>query len=244
MLLDLDRPIIAGDTIYTYFFRPYSLVMKRWLNTLNIPGKSINVHYGSSERIWTKLIRRRQNYAIDLPIISYQLSSWKRDENHNQPPEIIRPVGGALLNAKPGFYVINFEISFWLKYLREADIIKYQIESMFTPELYLKVTNHTWKEINGMPYWIDCRITDFSDAYELEPGDKSDRVIRMDLKIEVDAKLPYISQGSKAKKIHVVETTVGLDSNLTKKNTIIKDNIQDDTYLSGVLDYLKTNTVI
>jgi len=239
MLVDLQTPPKPDELVYSDFFKAYSVVMKKWLETIVIPGKTISVHYGSSERIWSKIIRNRRNYSIDLPICSFFLPSWKRDENHNQPPEIQRMVGGSFLNAKPGFYKLNYEITWWLKFLKETDIIKYHIESLFTPELWLKVINNTWQNVNGMPYWIACRITDFSDAYEMEPGDKADRVLKLDLKIEVDGKLSYINQGSVSKPVQKFEFDVGLGKEIDKKKELIKDNIKDDAYLEDILDYYK-----
>jgi len=239
MLVNLKSPPTSDEKIYSDFFKAYSVVIKKWLETIFVPGKTIHVHYGSSERIWTKLIRNRRNYSIDLPICSFFLPTWKRDDAHNQPPEVQRMVGGNFLNAKPGFYKLNYDITWWMKYLKETDLIKYQIESLFTPDLWLEVENNTWKNVNGMPYWINCKMTDFSDAYEMEPGDKADRVLKVDLKIEVEGKLSYIAQGSVGKPMQKINFDVGLDNEIDKKKELIKDNIQEDNYLSNVLDYYK-----
>jgi hypothetical protein len=239
VLLDLEQDLTKYDPAIADFFKRYSITVGQWLESIQIPDKTISVHYGTSERIWSKIVRNRKNYSIDLPICSFCLKSYTPDENHNQPPEVKHFVSQYVQNSKPWFYKITYEISFWVKFLKEVDIINYQINSMFTPELYLQVTNDNWKSINGANYWIDCRILSKTDNIEWEPGDKEDRVSKIDMEIEVDAKLPFIKNLVIGKPIKEVQVDTALDTFLTEKKEKIKDNIQDDAYLTGILENYK-----
>jgi hypothetical protein len=244
MEFDLTVPHTRSDFDYVGFFRPYTQVIMDWLENLQIPGKTVHYHYGSSERIWTKIIRERHNYEIDLPVCSVNLASWEVDIKHPiLPPEVQYQVGGNIINAKPAFFLLQYDITWWVKYLRETDVLKNMIHSLFTPEMYLKVENKIWKQINGMPYYIDCRIKSMKDSNELEPGDKQDRIIKLDLSIEVDAKLHYLRKGYVAKNIYLTKLGFGLDSNLEEKKQEIKDNIKDESYLENLLEYMKEKTV-
>jgi hypothetical protein len=88
----------------------------------------------------------RKNYSILRPICSFNLASWELQQEHNQIPDISYNVGGNYVNSKPGFYNLTYDVSFWFKYIKESDTIKYQVEDAFTPQLYLKTENEEWKK--------------------------------------------------------------------------------------------------
>jgi len=238
MLVDIRPNKHEAKPVYGDFFKRYSRVMSEWLHTITLPSKTIQIHYGSGERIWSKVIRQRHNYQIDLPVCSFFLKSYVKDENHNQPPEVKRTVENMVLNAKPWFYKLTYEVTYWLKFLKEADIINHQIDTVFTPQLFLLVENKNWKNINGGNYWIDCKLNSKSDEIENEPGDKADRVVKIAMEIEMDAKLPFIQQAEIASPVNNFNIDFFLSNeNLDEKIDRIKDNIQDDSYLDYLTDY-------
>lgn len=245
MLVDVSVNAHEPPPVYGDFFKRYSRTLGEWLNTISLPGKTIQIHYGSGERIWSKVIRNRHNYHIDLPVCSFFLKSYAKDENHNQPPEVKRLVEDRVLNAKPWFYKLTYEVNYWLKFLKEVDVINHQIDTVFTPHLFLLVSNKNWKNINGADYWIDCKLLSKSDEIENEPGDKADRVVKLAMEIEMDARLPFIQQAELANTINHIDTDFYLTDNLNdEKINKIKDNIQDDSYLAFLADFVKTTKVL
>jgi len=239
-LIDLSKSFDPETVQHTNFFKPYSLLLRDWLQRLTVPGESVSVHYGKSERVWTKIVRERKNYSIVRPICSFNLKSWEVQKEHNQIPDILYSVGGNYINAKPGFYNLTYEVNFWFKYLKESDTIKYQIENSFTPQMYLMVDQPEWKKINDMPYYCCCMLKSCEEVSEGE-GDKNEREIKLNMVVEMDARLPRLDRGYVAKKIEVVETFVSIVEDLEKKKSVIKDNIQDDVYLEHTLSYIKRN---
>jgi hypothetical protein len=243
MLVNLDSNTQTVEPVYADFFKRYSRVMGTWLQTLRIPDKTISIHYGSGERIWSKVVRNRQNYSIDLPICSYFLKSYRKEE-HNHPPEISRFASKYVLNSKPLFYKLNYEVVIWVKFLKELDVLNHQIDTSFTPQMFLEVTNKNWQSINGQKYWIDCILVSKNDAVENEPGDKTDRVVKIEMEVEVSARLPFIDKLQIANPIESVQTNFYLGNNLEEKTKEIKDNIQDDNYLNSISDYNSKFTII
>lgn len=244
MLVDVSPNAHQKKPVYGDFFKRYSRVLGQWLNTITLPSKTIQIHYGSGERIWSKIIRNRHNYQIDLPVCSFFLKSYVKDENHNQPPEVKRLVDNKVLNAKPWFYKLTYEVSYWLKFLKEVDIVNHQIDTVFTPYLFLMVNNKNWKNINGADYWIDCKLNSKTDDIENEPGDKADRVVKLTMEIEMDAKLPFIQQVEVANPINNIDLDLYLTDNLGEKINKIKDNIKDDNYLDFLANYVKTVKIL
>ena len=243
MLVDVSPNAHRQKPIYGDFFKRYSRVIGQWLNTITLPSKTIQIHYGSVERIWSEVIRKRHNYQIDLPVCSFFLKSYVKDENHNQPPEVKRLVAKNLLNAKPRLYKLTYAVNYWVKFLKEADVINHQIDTVFTPHLFILVKNKNWKNINGADYWIDCKLLSKTDDIENEPGDKADRVVKISMEIEVDAKLPFIQQAEIANEINNVDLDFYFVDNFNEKIKKIKDNIQDDGYLAYLSDFVSKSRI-
>ena len=110
--------------------------------------------------------------------------------------------------------------------------------------MFLLVSNKNWKNINGAEYWIDCKLNSKTDEIENEPGDKADRVVKISMEIEMDAKLPYIDRAVVGTPVNNINLDYYLSDNIQKKIEKIKDNVTDDDYLAYLTEYVGSDVIV
>ena len=162
--------------------RGYNEAMAAWLDNviLDRPEEPlcVPVKYQTPERAFANFVIPRVNAQVDLPIMTFILtsSSFDRERFYSPPnPNIIwrkTRIGNEWrLENRPTPWEFTYNVTLWAKFQDDLDIVAYQLLSRFTPDSYL------WA-FNGVPAKID--FVSHTDTSDLEGGETRDRVLRND----------------------------------------------------------------
>ena len=192
-IADDCRELYSRDAgFYTSWYRRYNQGMKDWLSYINegrpeTQGVTIPVVYATPERAFADLIRPRVEGQVDIPAISFVLTSLSF--NQSRPNGFLSPtmqwdkykVGDKWrIASKPMPWDIDYNVTIWSKFYETLDLVSYALLSRFIPKSYLYV--------NGIASEISYQ--GFSDNSTLEPGADADRVLRHDFQFKVQAWMP------------------------------------------------------
>jgi hypothetical protein len=167
--------------------KTWNEAMLLWLSHIKVerPEEPLDVPvmYQTPARAFAEITMPTVNDQIALPIITFTLSGQNYDANRNWGGYFFpnfgrsRTADGWQIQRKPMPWELTYVVTIWTKYQIDMDIIMYRLLSRFTPDSYITA------------YGIAARtqLTNHTNTSDLEPGEATDRMIRNDLSLKVDA---------------------------------------------------------